>query len=193
MHRTDATEAIQEVKDGKAGFFCMVKSTKNCMDWEKRINELDEQQAVLVRQLAVVRNIRKSQIIPEFYYAGQEDFLLQHGEWFAVQPWSYSGFEGPPKCCYGHSAFLCSLYPQLEYVEGVALFKECPLMFEHAWVTNAQNELIDGTWLNVGRAYLGVRFPLKMITTSLKKSCSVLNNCKDKFALYRKPWTKMNR
>ena len=59
-------------------------------DWEFRIAELDENQKILINELAMMRKLRRSMHIPsDFHYCGREDFLLQHGEWFPVQEWRH--------------------------------------------------------------------------------------------------------
>jgi hypothetical protein len=158
------------------------------MDWENRIDELNEDQAGLVQMLAGMRALKRSIMSPEFYYCGMEDFLLQNGEWFKVVPWLRKGYEGQPKNCYNHSMVLCSKHRSLSYVEGVATVGKLPLPFDHAWATNAKRELIDGTWRNEGKAYLGVQFPFRTIVHVLKHGNTILHNPGDRFALYREAW-----
>jgi hypothetical protein len=156
------------------------------MDWEEKINELEEGPRSLVKYLATVRTLRREWKPAEFVYAGSEDFVLQHGEWFELCPWTKHALEGAPKSCYAHSARLCAENHGLAYVEGFALYsRELLLPLPHAWVTNAAGELIDGTWRNAGVAYLGVRFPLKQVLRAMKKDGAVLDCPQSKFAIYR--------
>ncbi len=160
-------------------------------DWEFRTAELNSHQKILVEQLAMMRECRRSMSPPpEFHYCGREDFLLQHGEWFSAQSWRHSGFEGVPKTCYSHSYMLCKDHRNLRYVEGSAIYSAFPLAIDHAWTTDVIGNLIDGTWLNNGLAYLGVRFPLRSVAHSLKIGDSMLDCPRSRFNLYRKPWKK---
>ncbi len=156
-------------------------------DWESKIDSLDEPQAVLVRQLAAIRVIRREIKIKGFVYLGSEDFLLQHGEWFTVRPWSHSGWEGPPKACFQHSLYLAKS-EKLSYVEGMALPDCFPMATHHAWNADQAGNVIDGVWRNEGTAYLGVRFPVRMANKIIRTEAAVLDDYKSGYALFRKPW-----
>jgi len=42
------------------------------------------------------------------------------------------------------------------YVEGLAISDNTPIPLQHAWVINADGQLIETTWQNVGKAYYGI-------------------------------------
>jgi hypothetical protein len=157
------------------------------MDWEAEIDILNEQQVILVRQLAAMRSVCRQLKPKGFVYACKEDFLLQHGEWFTVRPWNYVGWEGPPRACYGYSLYLAKL-KKLSYVEGVAIPPGFPLVTDHAWNADRAGSVIDGVWCNEGTAYLGVRFPIQMANKAIHAETTVLNDYKSRYKLFRKPW-----
>lgn len=159
------------------------------MDWEEKIAELSPLQAQFVQQLAIMREMRRSSILPGYHYAGQEDFLLQHGEWFEPIPWAHDDMKGIPKNCFNHSATLCLTHSNLAYVEGLAAYSANLLLpIEHAWVTTSHGDLIDGTWSNTGVVYLGVRFPVNMIIHALHHGGTVFQSPHNRFAIYKNPW-----
>lgn len=166
-------------------------------DWEFHTDSLDEHQLHLVRQLAKMRELRRSMVsnghLGQFHYLGREDFFLRHGEWFPAQAWDDTGIHsskaGKPHTCYAHSLALCLVHAGLRYVEGCALPAHVPLAVDHAWTIDASGHLIDGVWRNEGLAYLGVRFPLRSALAANHRGDTVLDCPGSRFALYRKPWT----
>ena len=158
-------------------------------DWQHRTAELDRHQAALVSQLAQIRELRRScSLPPGWRYFGREDFLLQHGRWFAPLPWSHPGKEGRLKECYKHSLLLSSSYEGLHYVEGSALAPGLPIVLDHAWAADLEGSLVDGVWLNKGQAYLGVYFPSRWAWHANRCGQSVLDCRTLRTALYARPW-----
>lgn len=162
-------------------------------DWSDRMNELDEHQRNLVEQLVFERRCHMTGgrwKEAGFEYHGMPDFLLRHGTWYSPEPWKMFPYrKGTPKVCFANSVVLAGHYPQLRYVEGVALAHQLPISTHHAWNTNRGQQLIDTTWQNEGSAYLGVEFPFEEAYKVLKPGkATMLDNYIDRFELFREPF-----
>lgn len=159
------------------------------MDWIERISELTEPQADLVRYLDTMRQLRKGMKLPEgWHYHGMEDFLLQNGQWFDAFGDVPKGAYDTLKECFGNSALNVIRFPKLAYVEGVS-YNIIPV--HHAWNIDNNSNVIDATWSKhstLGKAYLGVKFPAKKVLTKLDKGCTVLDDWRNDWPVYRKEW-----
>lgn len=158
------------------------------MDWVKRLAELTEPQVNLVKQLEIIRKMRRKMRKPQGYrYLGKEDYLLQHGEWYAPIPLPADFTLGDVKQCFAHSINVCVRDPSLRYVEGVASCEDIDFAVDHAWATDRDRRLLDGVWRNRGTAYLGCTFPTGIALDILRRGATVFNNPLNRFAIYRWP------
>lgn len=159
------------------------------LDWAERMVELSDAEKMLARNNIMLRDIIRTQTAREkMFYAGRPDFLLRHGFWYQPTPWTGCYPKGLPRQCF-QNALALAITEGLDYVEGVAIGDiDVPLDVPHAWNTNASGELIDSTWINKGRAYLGVRFSLERVWNCLESQVDVLDNYADDYALFRVKW-----
>jgi len=157
------------------------------LDWTERTAGLNKQQIRLVYLMNAVRTIRRS-LYRDLCYCGPEDFLLQHGQWFAARVWKNQAIAGEPRQCFRNSMMLAD-GKQLKYVEGMALRADLPIPFHHAWNADTQGLLVDATWLNDGDAYLGVIFPNRMVRPALRESGAILEDYAHGYKLFRRRWT----
>lgn len=127
---------------------------------------------------------------PDAIYLGMEDFLLQHGLWYRNT--STPDMQGAPRCCFGN-AILLAAQRGYRYVEGVALAPLLPFPVHHGWNLTPEGELFDSTWMNGGLAYIGVEFSLgRADNASWFDDATVLDNPRNRFKIYREPWTGEN-
>jgi hypothetical protein len=107
----------------------------------------------------ILEQARQATALPGgFVYRGPADFVLRHGQTFAVRRWQKEWFRGQPRMCFGNS-IIAAFRHGWRYVEGFALNMCGTDAVLHAW-NSADGQLIDTTWLNGGLAYIGVEFAL---------------------------------
>jgi hypothetical protein len=99
------------------------------------------------------------------------DFLLEHGQDYAIGPETYAGPRGEAKACYMNATHL-ALGKDLTYVEGKITV--CGIAIEHAWCVNGDGLVVDptlttgsdGTYNGVGN-YFGIPFQADYV----RKAC----------------------
>lgn len=142
---------------------------------------------LLTRQLRAQLWPRQQAAGRGLYYRGPTDFVLQHGEWFEPSP--YDGEKGAPRACFGNAIGLAILRGYA-YVEGWAIDPGlAQLAIHHAWNVTPDGKLADATWLNSGRAYLGVRFSQgRADDATWNGDASVLDDSNRGWPLLRDRW-----
>ncbi len=78
-------------------------------------------------------------------------------------------FTGQPKNCYGNCQTLAFLEPELTYCEGFAISNTTDLPVSHAWLLDQSGTVIEVTWQEPGRAYIGIPFSNKFTKSILKE------------------------
>ena len=125
----------------------------------------------------------------KYHYRGAADFVLQHGQSFAVRPFPAKIPQGAPRHCFSN-ALLLALTKGLRYVEGYATEPHVGLAVHHGWNIDSHGKLIDSTWLNQGLAYLGVEFSAERADDALwNGDASVLDDWHRQFPLFKQPWS----
>lgn len=124
----------------------------------------------------------------EYAYDGPAGFVLQHGAWYERHPFPVATYpQGGPQLCYANAIALAAAYG-LEYVEGYAMMAGGDVI-QHAWNTDADDRLLDCTWLNTGHAYLGVRFTVgRADDATWNGDATVLDDHRRRWPLLRAPW-----
>lgn len=167
---------------------------------------IEEAKATTEAEEAILDYCRKLRQLKEMHqkprnyeYWGMEDFLLRHGRFFDVSKLKAAFISGTPKQCFNNSVELAVRVKGYRYVEGLALTEGLPLPVSHAWNVDAFGEFFydctwqercDSGWKFRGIAYLGVEFSLKRAKHSVvKNGCSVLEDYRDRFLIYKEPWT----
>lgn len=149
--------------------------------------KLNQHQKELLDYLQTMKRLRESMgKRPEgMVYLGMEDFLLQHGQWYTIPVLTLEKVRrGRMKECFNNSLNL-ALREGFRYVEGVATGV---IPVHHAWNSRGDGLVIDSTWTE-GTAYFGVEFPPELVFSKLKVGCSPLDDWKDHWELFRKPFT----
>jgi hypothetical protein len=123
----------------------------------------------------VKSNTRKS----DFVYYGSGDLLLQHGKFY--KPPEVVEIKLTPKACFANCQFFSSSEKRrkLKYVEGYAL---SIIPVHHAWCADEDDNVVECTWTEPGRAYYGIEFkpPKKFVG-------SMMDNGRD-FDIYLRNW-----
>lgn len=152
---------------------------------------MNEAQQAIEKHLKMILDLKKSQCHkPEGYaYYGNEDFLLQHGRWFAILPFPCRQVtQGAVKACFGNALMRSVLYGY-RYIEGYAMAPKIGLPIHHAWNADKDWNLIDSTWMNTGLAYYGVEFSAgRADNATWFDNSTVLDNPFDRWSLYKEPW-----
>ncbi|MCH2246555.1 MAG: hypothetical protein MK111_18315 [Crocosphaera sp.] len=78
-------------------------------------------------------------------------------------------FTGQPKNCYGNCQTLAFLEPELTYCEGFALCNGIDFPVSHSWLLDQSGTVIEVTWQEPGRAYIGITFSTTFIKSILKE------------------------
>ncbi len=76
---------------------------------------------------------------------------------------------GEPKNCYGNCQTLAFIEPELTYCEGFALSNSIDFPVSHAWLLDQSGKVVEVTWEEPGRAYLGITFSTAFVKSILKK------------------------
>lgn len=129
-----------------------------------------------------------------YAYTCLEEFVLKHGEkmeW-ALKP---KGVRyGKPGFCYTNATKLAYSSDRFIYCEGFASSNTLGFSIPHAWCYDTETgHVVDNTWrLDERRAYLGVRFPNRVLATLLLMSADVgqwgiINNAHLRWPLLREP------
>ena len=152
---------------------------------------MTEEQQALVTYLEQMKRMRSTMgVANEFVYKGQEHFLLEHGQWYEIQPWSDQFDQGAPKQCFANALFLATMNPELRYVEGFACTGTLSgFPFEHGWNIDQSGKVIDCTWCNTGSLYFGVEFSAGRADDAIWNGDSrVLDDYRRGHPLFRQPW-----
>ncbi len=122
-------------------------------------------------------------------YCNAADFVLTHGVWFTPGPWRPEWERGAPRLCFGNS-ILWAAWHGWKYWEGFALHPApLELAIHHAWNTLPDGTLLDSTWCNTGRAYVGVEFSLgRADTATWDGDANVLDDRHRGHPLFRQEW-----
>ncbi|MEL4895936.1 hypothetical protein [Crocosphaera sp. Alani8] len=75
---------------------------------------------------------------------------------------------GQRKNCYGNCQALAFIESELTYCEGFALSNGIDFPISHAWLLDKSGTVIEVTWEEPGRAYLGIAFSTQFIKSILK-------------------------
>jgi ribosomal protein L37E len=147
-----------------------------------------EIQASLLTTLIATRTLMKN-CLKGMHYCGREDFLLQHGRFFEVEPWDGTYKQGVPKQCFGNAILTCAMY-DLRYVEGVAIAPHgAGMAIHHAWNVDAAGKVVDTTWCNTGLIYMGVEFALgRADDATWNGDAAILDDYKRKYPIFQQPW-----
>lgn len=104
-------------------------------------------------------------------YSSTEDMVLKEGRNFNPAPKPDNIKQGEPKQCYKNASDLALKDSNLTYVEGYALMSsDIDLPIAHAWVVDSEGNVIDNTWKDEGRSYLGIPLKTKFLTEQLIES-----------------------
>ncbi|ACB54455.1 hypothetical protein cce_5109 [Crocosphaera subtropica ATCC 51142] len=76
---------------------------------------------------------------------------------------------GQRKNCYGNCQALAFMEPELTYCEGFAIPNTIDFPASHAWLLDKSGTVIEVTWEEPGRAYLGIAFSTTFIKSILKE------------------------
>jgi len=151
--------------------------------------KVDEEMSARTRLLRALEQIRECITKPDgFIYSCPADFIIEHGIWYEPVAYPPDGYRGLPKHCFGNSLFAGAIH-NLKYIEGYALpgFGGADLPVPHAWNADAQNILLDSTWLNEGSAY--VEFSLERADSATwDGDASILNDWHRGFPLLKQRW-----
>jgi hypothetical protein len=90
-----------------------------------------------------------------------EGFVLQHGKPYSPQHLPVRYRRRPAKQCFMNAARVAELF-RLTYIEGFAMSSDGRVL-HHAWCADRKGNAIDATWLEAGKAYIGIPFPLKIV------------------------------
>lgn len=107
---------------------------------------------------------------PKYKYKSIEKLILQFGQAHVIKA-KNSRFKGSPKICYKNCYEVMKKHPDLTYCEGYAFDNAVPFVFNHAWLINAQGEVIDPTWRDAdskNAAYFGVAFKRDYVINFVK-------------------------
>jgi hypothetical protein len=122
-----------------------------------------------------------------YLYHGPHDFVLQNGVWY--DPRSLPRDIPRVRGLSFDNAIRLSATKGYRYVEGYALEKRIPLPFHHGWNLDHTGQVVDSTWGNDGRAYLGVEFNLgRADYAAWHDDATVLDNPANRNALFRHQW-----
>lgn len=113
---------------------------------------------------------------PGWKYINSMDLVAREGQ--AFKPPSSNDLPddvrpGEPQECYKNAALTAISNPdKYTYVEGYATPKSIPLPIQHAWVVDADDNVIDNTWSELdggtGAAYIGVKIDTPTLTAALE-------------------------
>jgi hypothetical protein len=151
-----------------------------------RISTLPKYEAILRTWLRKYTELRGKP--PEgFVYAGAHDFVLRHGKFYRPRLFPKSATAGAPRQCFAN-AILRACTHGWKYVEGFALEPKLSIDVHHAWNADQQGRLIDITWRNTGKAYMGVEFAVERAEDAMWRETAILDDYKSKWALFKEPW-----
>lgn len=120
---------------------------------------MDARQQEIVDHIAMMVTLRKSMSLPSgFLYAGMEDLLQQHGQFWAAGKLPRGVRYGVPKHCFQNAQDLVDKHPtKYRYVEGLALGV---IPVHHAWCVTPDGTVVDPTWRDGATStYFGVEIP----------------------------------
>ncbi|MER6560169.1 hypothetical protein ABT300_21020 [Streptomyces sp. NPDC001027] len=98
--------------------------------------------------------------VARWAYRSVYELVAAHGRWFtpAVLPAQVRPL--PERQCFANAAATEREHPHLVYTEGFAVAAGSPVPTAHAWCTDADGQVIDPTWPELGgSAYLGIVLP----------------------------------
>jgi hypothetical protein len=144
-----------------------------------------EPEAELRRGLSLLGQRQRHRTPVDYAYRHAADFVRQHGT--VARPQLPPGGEimGVPGFCFAN-AITSAVKQGWRYVEGYAL-RLYPVL--HAWCETEQGQAYEVTWPDVGRAYLGVSFPLEQAADACWwGDGSVLQDDRRGHPVLRQPW-----
>lgn len=95
-------------------------------------------------------------------------FLLDNGRTWAAQMLPDWVEKGPKRQCFMNAGLLALSYPELTYVEGLALSATVPIPLSHAWVVDADGRVMDPTWDTPEACqYFGLAFRTEYLLDSI--------------------------
>lgn len=104
-------------------------------------------------------------------YTSSEDMVLKEGRNFNPSPKPADVKQGAIKGCYENASLLALGNSNYTYVEGYALMSHnIDLPIAHAWVVDKGGNVIDNTWPDMGRAYMGIPLTSPFLLNALEKS-----------------------
>lgn len=102
----------------------------------------------------------------DWKYSSFEELVLDCGR--EMTKISEFNEKGLPKSCYWNCYQLASKLPLFTYCEGYALSNYIELPIAHAWLLNADGEVIDPTWEKEAAEYYGIAFQFQWIKALIK-------------------------
>ena len=145
---------------------------------------MNEAEQELLQYIKLTLHMRLRNGIPKgFTYAGMEDYLLEHAQWYTWAPLPKNIARGTPQRCFRNSFNLASRRKKLRYVEGIAL---SVIPTHHAWNVGEAGTVIDSTW-PVGVAYFGVEFPIAEARVAVTSGGTMFDDPQRDFPLFRSP------
>jgi len=103
-------------------------------------------------------------------YASFEEFVLAHGQVFEAPPAKKprpKGFrKGRDKLCFMNATHAAFYGDEYHYVEGFAVGGFFPV--HHAWVTDAEGNVVETTWKTSGGQYFGVPFSMNVVGATIR-------------------------
>jgi hypothetical protein len=106
---------------------------------------------------------------PDWKYGGFEELILDCGSEFTTFSFAKNVEQNLPGACYWNCQQLIKEHPELIYCEGYALAPDVSIAIRHAWLINAQFEVIEPTWGANDSVYLGIPFSTSWFTSFLHK------------------------
>lgn len=123
----------------------------------------------LKRNLEMMRQFKSNQVdFSGWAYKSSLEMVLREGRFCKVTDAELpNGIEyGDVKSAYKNALELSLDNDQLTYVEGYALTElSGGMAFPHAWVIDANGEVIDNTWRMKGTSYFGVPFKSEFVNS----------------------------
>lgn len=124
-----------------------------------RVNDLEDRVAADVAMTAHVAAHNQQALgdnrFPGWRHLIHADLLVAYGRWFAAP--SHAHKSGPNRECFRNSHVVATRTKHLVYVEGRAVPEGFPLAVDHAWCVDLSTGMvIETTWPEPGRAYLGI-------------------------------------
>jgi hypothetical protein len=121
-----------------------------------------------ILQFLSVESQLREEFKPEGWkYASVGQLLADKGQFDNPQSLPEEYECGAQKECYKNSALLALSNRDLTYVEGYVIPSGVPIPVAHAWCVDRQNNVIDVTLREPGKAYLGIHFDRDFLTSRM--------------------------